>query len=105
MVILLCMESFSPFYRLELEEELPLVQLRGKSESRGSALTILTSVSRERDRTAAREVFPADKAVPTMFTGVGLARIYDTWAEVKDCNEQQVRSPLLAHQISASCPE
>lgn len=38
-------------------------------------LHILTSVSRERDRAAAREVFPIDKAVTTMFTGVGLARI------------------------------
>ena len=80
-------EPFSPFYPLELEEELPLVQLRGKKESSERALTILTPVSRERGWTAACEGVPADKAVPAMFTGVGQARIYDTWAEVNDRNE------------------
>lgn len=58
---------------LELQEKVPDIHLGGKSGSGEGTLTILTSVSRERVPTAAREGGPPDEAVPTMCTGVGQA--------------------------------
>lgn len=58
---------------LELQEQMPVTQLGGKSGSGEGTLTILTPVSRERVPTAAHEGGPMDEAVPTTCTGVGQA--------------------------------
>lgn len=58
---------------LELQEQMPVIQLGGKSGSGEGTLTILTPVSRERVPTAAREGGPTDEAVPTARTRVGQA--------------------------------
>lgn len=56
-------------------ETVPFFKPRGENESDENTLTILTPVPKERGQAVALEGVPSDNAVPSVLTGVGLARI------------------------------